>query len=48
MIITEQTQEIVNAVRNVSSDKVKQENLHIEVRQNVDTDKEYIIIWCDE
>lgn len=48
MIITEQTQEIVNAVRNVSSDKVKQENLHIEVSQKVDTGKEYIIIWCDE
>ena len=48
MIITEQTQEIVNAVRNISSDKVKQENLHIEVSQNIETGKEHIIIWCDE
>lgn len=44
MIITAQTLEIVDVIKK----NVKNENLHIEVRQDVDTDKEYIVIWYDE
>lgn len=44
MKITAQTLEMVNDIKK----NVKAENLHIEVNQNVDTGKEYLIIWCDD